>query len=68
MRFVGSLAFWGIVVLDAGDIIGGSETIIFGVGSLACGAEGVFGEEGGGTVIVVIGAGFIGGVCVLTDS
>lgn len=51
MGSVDSLAFWRIIVLDAGGVISDSETAIFGVGNLACGAEGVFGEEGGGTVI-----------------
>lgn len=68
MGSVGSLAFWRIVVLDAGGVISDSETVVFGVGSLACGAEGVLGEEGGRTVIViVVGAWFIGGVCGLTE-
>lgn len=71
MGSVGSLAFWRIVVLDAGGVISDSETVVFGVGSFACGAEGVFGEEGGRTVIiivVVVGAWFIGGVCGVNGS
>lgn len=43
---VGSLVFWRVAVLGVSGILG--------VRSLACGAERVFGENGGGTIIMLV--------------